>query len=164
MLRARASTSGTTSPHGGGQAQRALPISPGGLRRRSRLLSIAVLVLVALAAPLPGARADDYSDPAYLQHDIDNVSRALASGRQVASLLDPEYAAAFAPAAAETFLTNLGRQVADAPRGRVYATLGQLLPGGAIGDPLEQIGRHTSELQSLMRISYAVFCLKKKQK
>src|SRR3546814_6132322 len=98
---------------------------------------IAVLVLVALAAPLPGARADDYSDPAYLQHDIDNVSRALASGRQVASLLDPEHAAAFAPAAAETFLTNLGRQVADAPRGRVYATHGQLLPGGAIGDPLE---------------------------
>src|SRR3546814_6489450 len=27
---------------------------------------------------------------------------------------------------------------------------------------LEQIGRATSELQSLMRISYAVFCLKKK--
>src|SRR3546814_7403629 len=29
-------------------------------------------------------------------------------------------------------------------------------------DVIEQIGRHTSELQSLMRISYAVFCLKKK--
>src|SRR3546814_10098810 len=28
----------------------------------------------------------------------------------------------------------------------------------------QQIGRATSELQSLMRISYAVFCLKKKQK
>src|SRR3546814_18068534 len=27
-----------------------------------------------------------------------------------------------------------------------------------------KIGRHTSELQSLMRISYAVFCLKKKIK
>src|SRR3546814_6377504 len=27
----------------------------------------------------------------------------------------------------------------------------------------KEIGRHTSELQSLMRISYAVFCLKKKQ-
>src|SRR3546814_6019857 len=27
-----------------------------------------------------------------------------------------------------------------------------------------KIGRHTSELQSLMRISYAVFCLKKKKK
>src|SRR3546814_4615918 len=32
-------------------------------------------------------------------------------------------------------------------------------------EPLDRIGRseeHTSELQSLMRISYAVFCLKKK--
>src|SRR3546814_9291579 len=28
---------------------------------------------------------------------------------------------------------------------------------------LQQIGEHTSELQSLMRISYAVFCLKKKK-
>src|SRR3546814_10375477 len=28
---------------------------------------------------------------------------------------------------------------------------------------LEEIGEHTSELQSLMRISYAVFCLKKKK-
>src|SRR3546814_2461187 len=29
-------------------------------------------------------------------------------------------------------------------------------------DAIDEIGRHTSELQSLMRISYAVFCLKKK--
>src|SRR3546814_8195009 len=38
---------------------------------------------------------------------------------------------------------------------------------GAVFDPaIEQQGRseeHTSELQSLMRISYAVFCLKKKK-
>src|SRR3546814_20386010 len=36
-----------------------------------------------------------------------------------------------------------------------------------IGDPLDMAVRseeHTSELQSLMRISYAVFCLKKKKK
>src|SRR3546814_1011292 len=32
--------------------------------------------------------------------------------------------------------------------------------GGAAGDPRSE--EHTSELQSLMRISYAVFCLKKK--
>src|SRR3546814_2099014 len=32
-------------------------------------------------------------------------------------------------------------------------------PGGGV-----EIGRDTSELQSLMRISYAVFCLKKKKK
>src|SRR3546814_7052967 len=34
------------------------------------------------------------------------------------------------------------------------------------GQPVRMIGRseeHTSELQSLMRISYAVFCLKKKK-
>src|SRR3546814_10073295 len=34
---------------------------------------------------------------------------------------------------------------------------------GSNGNMLAQIGRHTSELQSLMRISYAVFCLKKKK-
>src|SRR3546814_5972236 len=37
----------------------------------------------------------------------------------------------------------------------------------ALGKSVQQIGRaeeHTSELQSLMRISYAVFCLKKKKK
>src|SRR3546814_9607971 len=38
-----------------------------------------------------------------------------------------------------------------------YATREGLVP------PLVEIGRHTSELQSLIRISYAVFCLKKKK-
>src|SRR3546814_1279472 len=41
------------------------------------------------------------------------------------------------------------------------------LPGCAVGRPCHcRLGRseeHTSELQSLMRISYAVFCLKKKK-
>src|SRR3546814_1724198 len=36
--------------------------------------------------------------------------------------------------------------------------------GGSGQSNLSEIGRHTSELQSLMRISYAVFCLKKKNK
>src|SRR3546814_12949958 len=31
-------------------------------------------------------------------------------------------------------------------------------------DPVERSEEHTSELQSLMRISYAVFCLKKKKR
>src|SRR3546814_5450143 len=47
------------------------------------------------------------------------------------------------------------------------ALLGALLSGRAIvvlGDRLERSEEHTSELQSLMRISYAVFCLKKKNK
>src|SRR3546814_9061645 len=41
----------------------------------------------------------------------------------------------------------------DAPRGYIIAV-------GRIVDRSEE---HTSELQSLMRISYAVFCLKKKK-
>src|SRR3546814_3089480 len=36
-------------------------------------------------------------------------------------------------------------------------------PGHAVGDS-SRSEEHTSELQSLMRISYAVFCLKKKTK
>src|SRR3546814_8893788 len=35
---------------------------------------------------------------------------------------------------------------------------------GASDAPLKRSEEHTSELQSLMRISYAVFCLKKKTK
>src|SRR3546814_3574748 len=38
--------------------------------------------------------------------------------------------------------------------------------GGVVGDGIDDVRseEHTSELQSLMRISYAVFCLKKKTK
>src|SRR3546814_9640061 len=39
---------------------------------------------------------------------------------------------------------------------------GRLVPRGA--DAVERSEEHTSELQSLMRSSYAVFCLKKKKK
>src|SRR3546814_2036895 len=40
-----------------------------------------------------------------------------------------------------------------------------LEPGSTTGmTPAERSEEHTSELQSLMRISYAVFCLKKKNK
>src|SRR3546814_2031654 len=37
-----------------------------------------------------------------------------------------------------------------------------LMALGSVGAELERSEEHTSELQSLMRISYAVFCLKKK--
>src|SRR3546814_5387620 len=44
------------------------------------------------------------------------------------------------------------------------AVLQQVPPMLELARRLEEIGRATSELQSLMRISYAVFCLKKKTK
>src|SRR3546814_9220145 len=45
---------------------------------------------------------------------------------------------------------------------RIEAEIGTRLARGAQG--CERSEEHTSELQSLMRISYAVFCLKKKNK
>src|SRR3546814_2243541 len=56
---------------------------------------------------------------------------------------------------------------------RRHDRIGAGQPRNLVGDDRAQIGRlapgeprseeHTSELQSLMRISYAVFCLKKKK-
>src|SRR3546814_3461389 len=40
---------------------------------------------------------------------------------------------------------------------------GIVMPYGGTVDGLNRSEEHTSELQSLMRISYAVFCLKKKK-
>src|SRR3546814_8113458 len=47
----------------------------------------------------------------------------------------------------------------DADEGRA-----QRRQDGQLRDHLRRSEEHTSELQSLMRISYAVFCLKKKKK
>src|SRR3546814_8151016 len=46
------------------------------------------------------------------------------------------------------------------PFGLPAGDVGRFAAGGARADRSEE---HTSELQSLMRISYAVFCLKKKK-
>src|SRR3546814_188492 len=53
--------------------------------------------------------------------------------------------------------------VVRAHRGNVGHPVGQTEEGGYGGDvPNVRSEEHTSQLQSLMRISYAVFCLKKK--
>src|SRR3546814_2529418 len=52
-------------------------------------------------------------------------------------------------------------RVADPARG-FHVRRGQA--GTARAIPADRSEEHTSELQSLMRISYAVFCLKKKKK
>src|SRR3546814_5936731 len=62
-------------------------------------------------------------------------------------------------------LKALGNPFAPAPPATYYEMLEERLPGH--GESVEGLQsrseEHTSELQSLMRISYAVFCLKKKQ-
>src|SRR3546814_2985346 len=51
-----------------------------------------------------------------------------------------------------------------APVGAYYDEVARRLRTRAIVPPHARSEEHTSELQSLMRISYAVFCLKKKKK
>src|SRR3546814_2175957 len=77
-------------------------------------------------------------------------------------------------------LTLVGDDEADAGAGRIgwNAPVARALRGAAVGDVRRVVlpagerdyevmairsEEHTSELQSLMRISYAVFCLKKKK-
>src|SRR3546814_1648118 len=64
---------------------------------------------------------------------------------------------------------QLGKQLdlggADAPRqvvGLELRGMRQSRRGDQLGQRVQRSEEHTSELQSLMRISYAVFCLKKK--
>src|SRR3546814_10281505 len=67
--------------------------------------------------------------------------------------------------------TTLNLDIVESlPTGRTYQSYLQLVPcvkPSVDGNPSSKSGvrseEHTSELQSLMRISYAVFCLKKKK-
>src|SRR3546814_8974304 len=59
------------------------------------------------------------------------------------------------------------REIADRGEGAEITALHGVLRLGAVpddapGGAVERSAEHTSELQSLMRISYAVFCMKKK--
>src|SRR3546814_5283203 len=65
-------------------------------------------------------------------------------------------------------VSALDEQDLAAPDGEILDLDREFLtPRATVGEAQvadgEEIGRDTSELQSLMRISYAVFCLKKKQ-
>src|SRR3546814_8343651 len=51
----------------------------------------------------------------------------------------------------------------DGQQAHTRTTLDDMEEGVGIHDPDNRSEEHTSELQSLMRISYAVFCLKKKK-
>src|SRR3546814_4193563 len=57
---------------------------------------------------------------------------------------------------------SLRSMMADTTRSPVALTRASSVAPDPVGPPRSE--EHTSELQSLMRISYAVFCLKKKKK
>src|SRR3546814_2731350 len=60
---------------------------------------------------------------------------------------------------------NRAQAVAIDLHGNAVGGIGQQQHPGGVGHKLHHLRseEHTSELQSLMRISYAVFCLKKKK-
>src|SRR3546814_15157798 len=83
------------------------------------------------------------------QHDALPISvrRALSAKRA---------AAGTSPAEAVLMASMMGSSSAGGWRGKLNRRLTGVVNGGG-----ERSEEHTSELQSLMRISYAVFCLKK---
>src|SRR3546814_3359716 len=98
-----------------------------------------------------------------------------SSARRAGSGAGREYPALAPPVAARDRLPALGHSCG--PAGLAHRVARPDARGGRQGVPVRRIGprgpaphrlvrseEHTSELQSLMRISYAVFCLKKKKK
>lgn len=114
-----------------------------------RAATVAALVVALAGGSTLAARADSYQDEAYRQHDLDNMART--AGRQADQATDPEYLAQLAAAGAETELANLGTQLADLSRGRLYGGLGQVLPGGAVGDATEFHALEAVEVNFLAR-------------
>src|SRR3546814_9201347 len=57
---------------------------------------------------------------------------------------------------------NSGGNGDDSDAANVQASMNQVLGSDGTNEP-QRSEEHTSELQSLMRISYAVFCLKQKK-
>lgn len=118
---------------------------------RARLVLTAVTA-AALGLSLvagPAARAADYSDADYRAFDLDNVARS--GQEQPAMITDPEFNRDFVFTAAESQVENVLDQVREAPNGRVYAGLGQLLPGGSVGDPKAYYDVTTTEVNFLFR-------------
>src|SRR3546814_4768742 len=71
---------------------------------------------------------------------------------------------------AEGARAKVYKRLSDTERARTSYSMYMSLRGGfwsnevAFTESYQRSEEHTSELQSLMRISYAVFCLKKKKK
>jgi hypothetical protein len=89
-----------------------------------RAVVATLLCLTAVAAPST-ARADDWSDPDYREHDLDNYTRA--RGRTISEATDVAYHESFASACLDTTGRSLTTTTSEARFGRVY---------GAVGNPV----------------------------
>src|SRR3546814_10272879 len=76
----------------------------------------------------------------------------------VADLMGAAYGSAGERCMALPVVVPVGEETAEVLRARLVEAIAELRVGTSFRSE-----EHTSELQSLMRISYAVFCLKKKK-
>jgi hypothetical protein len=96
----------------------------------------ALLALVAVSVCVPFARAaptGGYGDGDYRRFDLDNLVRT--TQRQAYELTSPTFGLASLSTANESWLEGMGRQSSDLADLRVYAGVGQIVPGGNVGDP-----------------------------
>ena len=105
---------------------------------RARAAIAAALSTALLTAGAAGAESaassNNYSDPAYAEHDVDNYFRA--RGQQFDQATSTTYTPAFVGAAADSQTRAAGKQANDARFGRVYGGLSHYVPTyGATGDP-----------------------------
>ena len=117
--------------------------------RRTARSVVATALAGLLLSTVGTADAEGYEDPDYAAFDADNMSRS--AERQAAMATDPEYHADMASTAPESHVENQLDQLRDAQNGRVYGGLGQLLPGGSVGDPKAYHEVTTTEVNFLFR-------------
>jgi dienelactone hydrolase len=96
--------------------------------RRLGLVLLCLFVLV----PGPARAADDYSDPEYLEHDLDNYTRA--RGRMISESSSVDYHQDFAGACADSSSRAVAKQANDLRFGRVYGGVGQATCWWSVGD------------------------------
>lgn len=85
---------------------------------------------------LRSAEATGYEDQEYLLHEIDNITRSLnLDSRQLATATDVRQLLTLLGNGGAEWVSNVVTQVGGLPAGRIYATLGALLPGASVGDP-----------------------------
>src|SRR3546814_797214 len=106
----------------------------------------------------------------FVTHDFDEAARL---GDRIAIMKDGRLAQI--GTAEELLMTPANdyvkKFVQHAPRAKLITAQRVMVPANPgdisltnVQNPIRRSEEHTSELQSLMRISYAVFCLKKKKK
>src|SRR3546814_2033047 len=105
-------------------------------------------------------------DRGFWQSAVRGKVNPVAAARSLGQLLTQRFAIAGGPRSAGQSARPLPERMADGLdrfAGAVLLVLcGEDLTAREFDDAAQRSEEHTSELQSLMRISYAVFCLKKK--